>query len=225
MSPNELVKPDELSQPVACIDVEAWVESLFKRFQISKEAKQHLILGNGVVREMIDELAPLSKFVSSFYEDSDAFLRFYPGSENSFDADIIDEKGSIIERIEVTMAIDGQQKRLQAEALLKHGHSLIYETPEYSGNSKNRIISEPEFNTIDDSEIIEIQSSLLQTAYDKKQGMLSRYPNTTLLIGVHMPVSRPEEFDDVVHSLSIEANTFNSIKCVNVAGNHCAVLK
>ena len=56
----------------------------------------------------MDEIRPLSKYAMHAYNDPKIYLKYYPDTKNSFDADFIDADKNLIERVEVTMAIDGQ---------------------------------------------------------------------------------------------------------------------
>lgn len=222
---NNLVNEAELRKPIICNEAEQWVQMLLHRFHKSEETKQYLFLKRGIIQELIDELIPLSKYASRVYADSEVFLKFYPGTTTSFDADFVDKNDKLIERVEVTMAIDGQQKRIQAEALVKYGHTRIHETPKYSGKMRNRIIEEPESHITSSSAIIERQTLLLQEAYLKKHKNLHKYPETTLLIGVDIPLFMDWEYKKIMDGFRIMDKTFKSIKCVNVSSNHYWCLK
>lgn len=213
---NKFVTESEIRNLIPSNEIEDWINSLLCRFHVSEDAKQYLILRKGIVQEIFDELIPLAKYAKHQYNDPDVFLKFYPGSKTSFDADFVDNSGNLLERVEVTMAVKGQQNRIQREALIKYGHSSFFHTPNYSGNKKNRVINEPECCIIDSSDIIAEQSTLLQTAYNKKHSKLHKYPDTTLLIGLNIPLLMNWEYEQVIRDFHIHKNTFTSIKCVEI---------
>jgi hypothetical protein len=225
MNPNDIVKPAEIGVPIGTDKALLWVESLIKRFYVSKEAKDFIILKNGITQEILDELLPLGKYAKHHYDDPNILLKYYPGTENSFDADFININDELIERVEVTMALDGQQSRLQSESIIKFGHSSVYHTPIHSGTLKNRVLTESEGATIGSDEIIDLQVSRIQSAYEKKHKNIAKYPETTLLIGVDIPLFMEWEYQNIIERFNVLENTFHSIKCVNTSSNHCWHLK
>ncbi len=222
---NNLINKEELSEPIRSDKAFEWVESLLLRFHESDQSKDFFRLKKGITQELLDELYPLGKYAKSHYNDPEIFLKFYPGSSTSFDADFINPEGNLIERVEVTMAIDGQQQRIQSEAINEFGHSPIYQTPKYSGNAKNRVLEETETVTISSDEIFIIQSKRIQEAYAKKHNNIHKYPNMTLLIGVDIPLFMEWEYQRIIDQFEVLENSFKSIKCVNVSSNHCWILK
>lgn len=220
MNPNLIIDIEELKKPIRSDLVEVWVNELLSRFQTSKICREFIRLKKGVTQELMDEIYPLSKYSSAEYNDSNIFMRFYPGSETSFDADFVGVDGALIERVEVTMAIDGVRARIQGEAINIFGHSPVYHTPDYRGNSKNRIISEPESQIITSDEIFSEQADLLNAAYRKKHNNLHKYPNTTLLIAMDIPLFMEWEYDQIMERFSPLENTFKKVVCVNMSSNH-----
>ena len=220
MDPNSLIDKEEISRLVPSCQVEQWVVSLLERYYSSRELIDFIRLKKGVTQELLEELLPLGKYASSYYKDSNVFLQFYPGTKNSFDADFVDFDGNLIERIEVTMAINGMQSRIQSEAINTFGHSCVYHTPKYTGSVKNRIISEPECKTIGSEEIIQIQAGWLNEAYCKKHKKLHKYPNATLLIGMDIPLFMEWEYQKIMDMFTPKPNTFKKVVCVNTSSNH-----
>jgi hypothetical protein len=217
---TDIVRREELVQAIATDVVSEWVSSLILRYHESRAAKKFLRLKRGISQELLEELLPLAKYSKAFYNCPDIFLKYYPGTENSFDAEFIDGKGNLIERVEVTLSIDGYQSILQAEALNEFGHAPIYETPEFNGNAKNRELKEPIVSLISTETIIQTESEKLQRAYLKKHKNIHKYPNVTLLIGIDLPLLLSWEYKRIIEPFQVLENTFNSIKCVNLSSNH-----
>ena len=224
MKAEVLIADSELCKRIKTTEAVNWVASLLKRFHGSENDKQCLILKQRPVKEIIDELIPLSKYAQHEYNDNDIYLQFYPGSKTSYDAEFIDNAGSVIERVEVTMAINGQQKKIQAEHLIKYGHTSIFDTPDYRGPVDNRELAEYESTVKSSDVIIEEQAVLLQQAYDNKQKQLHKYPNITLLIGLDVPLLMKSEYQQIIDKLKIKKITFNSIKCLSICGHHYTCL-
>ena len=220
MDPYKLINVEELSEKVQSDKALEWVESLMGRFHTTKEARDLSRLRNRVTQELFYELLPLANYAKKHYNDPNVLLKFYPGSENSFDAEFINLNGTLVERVEVTMAIDGQQSRIQAEALNQFGHFSVYHTPEYSGKSKSRKIKEPSCTTISTDALIDLHASRIQKAYIDKHKNLHKYPNITLLIGVDMPFLMLWEYQAIIQKIELQQNTFQSVKIVNVSSNN-----
>ncbi len=225
MKTNITITDKELSQPIKTTDAEHWVDSLLQKFHDTENNKQYLILRKGLVKEIVDELLPLVKYAKHQYNDPNVFLKFYPGSSQSFDAEFINNNNEVIERVEVTMAINGQNRRIQSEYFIKYSHAPIFEAPNYSGNSKERSLPEHQSSCISSDIIYKNQLSLLQSAYDKKQKNIHKYPNLTLLIGLDLPLHMSFEFQQIINYFKSEENTFKSIKCVSICGAHFSILK
>jgi len=217
MNFNDRIRKEELHKPVGSDRALTWAHSLLARFNDSKEAIEFKRLKKGITQELHDELIPLGKYAKLHYNNPDIYLKFYSGSKTSFDADFIDKDECLIERVEVTMAIDGQQARIQSEAISEFGHSPMYQTPNYTGTSKNRVIEETESTIISNESIYEIQSQRLNEAYLKKHENIHKYPDTTLLIGIDIPLFAEWECQKIMDQFQVVENTFKSIKCVNVS--------
>lgn len=219
MSLNPTITNKELATPIKTKDAEMWVKSLLEKFHATRESRDFLILRKGVTNKIIKELIPLSKYCSRKYTAEGYLLKFYPGSEQSFDAEIIKDNGDLVERVEVTLAIDGYQNSIQAEALVEFGTAPIYRTPLYEGTGRNRqLLENSEYDLIDNDEWINKLSILIQESYNKKHNNIHKYPETTLLIGVDIALASNGEASQVLSSFSIFPDTFEKVYCVNISG-------
>ncbi len=209
----------ELATPIKTKDAEVWVQSLLKRYHVTRESRDFLIQRKGVTNEIIKELIPLSKYCSRKYSCEGYLLKFYPGSEQSFDAEIIKDNGDLVERIEVTLAIDGYQNSIQAEALVEFGTAPMFRTPLYEGvGRKRRLLENSEYDFIDNDEWINKLAVLIQKSYNKKHGNIHKYPETTLLIGVDIALASNGEASQVLSCFTLSPNTFEKVYCVNISG-------
>jgi len=225
MKHNDLITESELRKPIKTTEAEKWVRSLLERYHDTEDKKRYLILKNGIVKKVVDELIPLSRYSKHEYNQSSIYLKYYPDSRQSFDAEFIDKNNNVIERVEVTMAISGQNRRIQDEHFIKYSHTPLFKTLKSSGKVGDRVLNEHELSCIDQETIIKIQSDLLQSAYDKKQCNITKYPDTTLLIGLDIPVHMKSEFHQIINTFKPEINTFKAIKCVSICGLHYSCLQ
>ncbi|WP_108649546.1 hypothetical protein [Dongshaea marina] len=217
MNTPDIVTKEELKSPIKTNEAEVWVQCLLKRFHQTEESKQFYFLKKGIVQDIVDELLPLSKYATYAYDNPDIYLKFYPGSLTSYDADFIDINGRLIERVEVTMALDGQQERIQSECLIKHGFTPIYQTPKFSGKAKDREIEEWGHDLIESDVVIKQQAELIQSVYNKKVNKIHKYPNTTLLIGMNAHLLMSWEYEEIIGKIVLNKPTFQSVKLVNIA--------
>ena len=136
---NEILKTEELRINIRSDEALSWVNSLIIRFDESNESREFLRLKKGITKELLDELLPLGKYASKHYNDPEIYLKFYPGSETSYDADFVNKDNHLVERVEVTMAIDGQQSRIQSEDIRDcHQVSRGEQRPEARGRESVR---------------------------------------------------------------------------------------
>lgn len=207
--------------PIQCSYVETWIEELLNSFHKTEELKSILVNRERQVAEIVYELLPLSKYINAYFKKSGHFLYFYPGSAQSFDAEIKDKEGSLIEKIEVTMAIDGQSDRIKTECSIAHGIAPVIKTPVYSGNARNRKISADTTLLAEPEDVITHYKDLIQLVFDKKHDKLYKYPNTILLIAFEAPRFFLDkwEFDEIIKSLKISDNTFNKVVVVNISSD------
>lgn len=222
-----MITAQELRKPIACDDVDSWVESLQQRFHVSEEWKTRLKFRKRPVDEVVYELVPLSKYINVFHKTPDLKLYYFPGSGQSFDAEIRKINGEILERIEVTMAIDGYGETIKTECLLEHGIAPIIKTPEFTGLSKSRVISENTSCIAESEDVILHYSGLIQGAFNKKQENIDKYPNTTLLIGIEVQefFLEPWEFDAILELIKIPKDTFDKVILVNISSDQYWKLK
>ncbi len=222
-----LITDEKLKIPIQCCRVETWVEELLNSFHKTEGLKSILVNRERQVAEIVYELLPLSKYINAYFKKSDHLLYFYPGSAQSFDAEIKNKAGNLIEKIEVTMAIDGQSDKIKTECSIVHGIAPVIKTPEYSGNAKNRKISADTTLLAEPEDVINHYKDLIQSAFNKKHENLYKYPNTVLLIAFEVRKFFLDkwEFDEIIKSLNIPNNTFNKVVVVNISSDQYWLLK
>lgn len=213
---NSIVAETELSSPVPVEHAYDYANSLLKRFHANERLKHILILRKGVVQEIVEEFVPLSIYSSLVYSSQGCLLKFFPGSKQSFDGQIVDLKGDVIETIEVTMAVDGYKRVLQGESLIKFGHSPIYQTPEYRGNARERVLYESEAEMVSIEEVIESHICQILRAYEKKAKHIQKYPDTTLLIATDLGLLLENERQEIISSVNLKSSEFPKVILVDI---------
>ncbi len=134
MCPKEIKKEPvcikELEVPVLVAHFSEWVTNLCKRFQTTEDDMQLFIeKRNRIIKYLQDELIPLSYFCQHYtLQHPGMYIRYYPGSQQSFDAKILDSNKEDFEKLEVTLADFGYEERIRNELLLKFGCVPLYST-------------------------------------------------------------------------------------------------
>lgn len=203
---DQIVTLEELSIPIRTEEVNNWVRKLCSRYHGSDSYLAYLNEQQGVPKKILGELLPIANlinFKSIPYQE--AYLHYYPYGTTSFDAEIKDYQGNIVEKIEVTQACNGYQERLEREKLRGHGiaNIWIYENRKDQRFQKDPL--DPEIGTISSDQITKDGINLIQEAVRRKS-IPGKYPNTSLLVS----------FDDFrflsLQDRSILEETFNSFK-------------
>lgn len=91
----------------------------------SAEHSKAAHLKSGLYKEFFDEIVPLSIFCSQYYKD-DVKIKPILGNQG-FDAEVVSECGTVLERIEITNPIDGFKRSKEGEQLVDKGITPLEE--------------------------------------------------------------------------------------------------
>lgn len=217
---HEPVCVEELSAAVPLSEFDPWVSSLCARYQDNGRWQKYFHEKRGLSNDIQKELIPLAKFCERIASHRPmARLRYVHGSRQSFDAEIVMPDGQVSEILEVTLACDGYQEALAAEALVIHGYAPLWSTVEHSGSRANRVIPEPDLKSLNAEEIVVECIAQARNAVAKKSDS-GKYENVNLLV----------TFDDFRllsqghHSMASQGfvgitSRFRSIYFVGLCGN------
>lgn len=95
-----------------------WSLNQFEKIK-TKSEKDYFLKRKGLTKVLIEEIYPLALFCSSYYQENEVLIKPNIGNEN-FDAIVFKNtlKEKILEKIEITQAIDGYEDSLKRELLL-----------------------------------------------------------------------------------------------------------
>ena len=159
----------------------SWIELIKSEAAKTKHEKNQSNLHEGLYKQLMEELYPISCYCSNIYEDREGVSIMPVLGNQNFDAIIRDNDKNIEYNIEVTCSIDGYDRRLRME------HFVQYGTTSFSGKPPVRIANgEVRRLGIDDIDFDE--SSLLRQSlfsrvmadFQKKQS--KKYESGTVLL-------------------------------------------
>lgn len=216
MSISDIVKPDELSQIIACSNALKVYESMINRFSSSNEKAEYLRLKKGIAQELVDEFAPFCIYAYQCHGDSDKLMKYYHDTKQSFDGEILSGKGELLESVEITCAVDGHNESVRMERLNKKGMVNAFGKVKYSGKKGNREFTEEEVRTVSNSQIEAHYVELINHAYLKKKNKTGKYDGMILLIAIEGYLVKELNMDKIVSKLSLNIDKFGSIFLINI---------
>lgn len=179
---REPVAIEELSSTLPLADVRPWVEGLCSRYKNS-EWNDHFVEKRGLTNRLQGELVPLA-FLCDYLapERTNASLKYFPGSGQSFDAQVLTLDGSVEEVLEVTLACDGYRDSIAGEYLKKYGWAPLWIPLSYAGRKNSRELPLPKIQSMDAEQIVEDGLALVRNAVEAKS-VSRKYENVSLVVG------------------------------------------
>jgi hypothetical protein len=178
----EPLSVEELGSRVPLTEVRAWVEGLCARYR-NPEWKDYFDEKRGLTNKLQGELVPLALLCDQLSPSrATAFLRYFPSSGQSFDAQVLAADGRIEEVLEVTLACDGYRDSIAGEFLKKYGSAPLWIPPSYAGRRTSRELPLPEVQSMDAEQIVEDGLVLVRNAVEAKSTS-GKYENVSLVVG------------------------------------------
>ncbi|HEY9833175.1 MAG TPA: hypothetical protein V6D26_21660 [Stenomitos sp.] len=221
---HQPVTIEELEIPIIAWDAYEWAQNLLKRYHRDDESGRMLRLSKGIVSKILEEILPLAVYAGQRSDFKDVYLHYFASSGQSFDAEFRTGEGELIERTEVTIAFDGFEEQIRRETIERYGWSPGFGLNEYAGSVRNRAIPEPEHRIYGQQEAVAKLKSLVESSYTKKVAEITKYPDTSLVIGVDCFVLNSQtEFQEVISSVVATDCPFDAVNIVdtNKRFYHC----
>jgi hypothetical protein len=121
-NPNALLTIEELVKPRTPAELACWVEEKIHLFADCPEARERVLLRQGLAKRFYEEVYPLSFFVTQLYAGR-SDIQCVPKLDNrDFDAVILDYTISppAVLKVEITSAIDGYTEHLRMKYFVQH---------------------------------------------------------------------------------------------------------
>jgi hypothetical protein len=168
--PNSLLTEAELTIPRTPMELSAWVQHKCRLFADCQEAKEWVLLRQGLSKKFHEEIYPLSIFVTHLYSKR-SDIQCIPNLDNrDFDARILDYSMSppFEQKIEITSAVDGYENHLRMKYLVEHGQVNVWGTLSASGTKKRGHKIHVENEMIAHTDIQEHTFDLILSAVKRK---------------------------------------------------------
>jgi hypothetical protein len=168
--PNSLLTTEELTIPRTPTELALWVEKKCRLFADCPEAKEWVLLHQGLSKKFHEELYPLSLFAVHLYTGR-SDIRFIPNLDNrDFDATILDY--STIPpselKVEITSAVEGYDQHLRMKYFVRRGHVNVWGPLSASGTKKRGHEIHVENEAIAHTDLLEGTFSLIRSAVERK---------------------------------------------------------
>ena len=179
---REPVALEDLSCTLPLAGVRPWVEDLCLRYK-NPEWNDYFVGKRGLTNRLQGELVPLAFLCDHVAVDrANALLRYFPGSGQSFDAQVLTPDGRVEEVLEVTLACDGYRDSIAGEYLKKYGWAPLWIPLSYSGKRQSRELPLPEMQSMNAEQIVEDGLVLVRNAVEAKSSS-GKYRNMSLVVG------------------------------------------
>ena len=172
--PNSLLTTEELTIPRTPTELARWIEDKCRLFADCPEAKEWVLLHQGLSKNFHEEVYPLSLFVMHLYTGR-SDIRCIPNLDSSrdFDATILDYSTSPLTelKVEITSALDelkGYEQHLRMKYFVRHGHVNVWGTLSASGTEKRGHDIDVENEAVVHTDLLERTFSLIRSAVKRK---------------------------------------------------------
>lgn len=128
--------PEDIQSPRSPRELHDFVESIRERSKTDPQLRKAGHLRKGFLKEYFDEIVPLSRCATAIYPGT-VKIRPVLGNQG-YDAEVYDEKGELIERVEIANPIDGQEVAQTGRELAARGYGGI--KVEDAGDDIERLI-------------------------------------------------------------------------------------
>jgi hypothetical protein len=167
--PNLLLTAEELTTPRSPTELAHWVEHKCRLFVSYNEAKNWVLLHEGLYKKFYEEVYPLSLFATHVY-DGRSDIQCAPNLDNrDFDAIIIDYSKSPPSelKVEITSTFSPEEY-LRMKYFVQHGEVNIFGKLSASGTKKRGHKIHVEKEAIKHSDLLERTFSLIRSRVERK---------------------------------------------------------
>jgi hypothetical protein len=178
---NEVISKNELTENRTPSELWNWLIAKVNQISSTKDGMRNLRLQRGLVKQLMEEVAPLALFGKRKFGDTAQILVQPVIGNQNYDAVLTDLRTTPASKnyIEITQAHEGENDYWRRCELLKKGYVFSYAPVIKTGTRKNRVVSiPPEATPVE--ERVETELERIRDAAAKKQG--KDYPRNTSLI-------------------------------------------
>lgn len=168
--PKSLLTETELTIPRTPVELAAWVQDKCRLFADCREAKEWVLLRQGLSKKFHEEIYPFSIFATRLYSKR-SDIQCIPNLDNrDFDARILDYSISppYERKIEITSAVDGYKNHLRMKYFVEYGQVNVWGTLSASGTKKRGHKIHVENEMIAHNDLLERTFNLILSAVKRK---------------------------------------------------------
>lgn len=168
--PNSLLTTTELTIPRTPAELAHWVEDKCRLFAERPEAKEWVLLHQGLSKKFHEEIYPLSLFATHLYTGR-SDIQCIPNLDNrDFDATILDYSTAPPSelKVEITSAVDGYDQHRRMKYFVRHGEVNVWGTLSASGTKKRGHEIHVENEAIAHTDLLGHTFSLIRSAVQRK---------------------------------------------------------
>ena len=168
--PNSLLTIEELTIPRTPTELARWVESKCRLFADHPEAKEWVLLHQGLSKKFHEEIYPLSLFATHLYTGRSDIQCIPNLDERDFDALILDYSMSPPSelKVEITYAVDGYDHHLRMKFFLMHGSVNVLGTLSASKTENRDHVIDVENEAIDYNDLLKRTCWLIRSRVERK---------------------------------------------------------
>ncbi len=176
--PNSLLNVEELITPRTPMELASWIEDKCRLFANCSEAKEWVLLRQGLSKNFHEELYPLSRFVTHRYTGRSDIQCILNLDNRDFDATILDYSTSPKSelKVEITTAIKGYEEHLRMKYFMEHGSVSVWDNVSASGTEKRGHKIDIENELTAESDLLERTFSLIRSAVKGKSVIPNKPP-------------------------------------------------
>lgn len=181
---NAYLTEDELIKERNPVELYSWVDQKLVELSKVKEAKQNILLREGLFNQFFHEVKPLAIFSKRAYQGRGDIKIKYILGDQGYDAIIEDYSESPPSKtyIELTCAIEGHNHSLRMEYFLQHGHVSLYAPIKHKGTKRKgrKIDIENNLTRLDDH--LNKTFELIKQCAERKSGIVYGRTSHILII-------------------------------------------
>lgn len=168
--PGSLLTEEEMVLPRTPSELAAWVDEKCDAFADKEDAREWVLLHQGLSKKFHEEVFPLSRFVSHVFSGREDVSCTVNLDDRDFDATIFDYSTSPASelKVEITSAIDGRGEHLRMKCLLEHGHVSAWGTVYAKGTERSGHEIEIDDGMVDHRFLMNTAISLIRKAAKRK---------------------------------------------------------
>ena len=202
--------------PRTSAELKAWWHARYREYGQSREGIIYCREGKGLSKKFHEEAHPMCTFMAAYFPSPSIRCRLSAGNDPA-DAVLMDEGGGIVQRIQITFAVDGRTEHLRSKELTKSGHVDGLGKPVESGHGRNRTVTFLATGMTLHQNIVNEMLSLVKARIESKS-FKAYGTQFGLVVGFSDRSLNPEDADAFVRLKAHVSHNFAEVYLVGIHG-------